>query len=452
MWDLAPSNSPQCGLTTLLVSIPFPQRYPARLRVLTTSITALATTPLMQERKKRTTNDAFWWSSNSASSSQNPNSLSATQISSQSSGSNTQPVLTTSPSATPSSNGQSHSSASQSNMSNSLPIPTPSSALDSSFSNSDTTFLVTSSIPVTVTEPSTTFTSLSQTVFTSTRVATAFPEAQSVASSLQVQPVCIGDGVDGLSVGFLSTILLPTAIGLILWLLFAIIRPRFREVYGLREWFVQQSLRPKPLGASFWAFLFPHVPLVPAVPDDISNAGRSPAVDAELFPSDEQLSQRTLWVCFLVVLGWSVLALAGLLPLYMVDTPCMADSAGPSRFTGAYSVLQDMSLLRLIRLLDDTSVNANSNFVIREIVNGKDYASNARIRIIVLTVLAIVLGVLPVLWKIIREFDRLVAYRRRFKDVKCQGLEMAWLSARYTPWLCRLGRKATKGLHRQNWT
>lgn len=206
------------------------------------------------------------------------------------------------------------------------------------------------------------------------------------------------------------------------------------------------SLRPKPLGSSLWAFLFPHVPLVPSVPEDVSDAGSSAAADAELFPSDEQLGQRTLWVCFLVVLGWSVLALAGLLPLYMVETPCLADSAGQTRFTGAYSVLQDMSLLRLIRLLDDTSVNssANANFVIREVVNGKDYASNARTRIIILTALAIVLGVLPVFWKIIREFDRLVAYRKRFMEVKCQGLEMAWLSARYTPGFVGWGEKRLK--------
>lgn len=361
-------------------------------------------------------------------------------------------------------------------MSSSLPIPTQSSALGLSFSNSDTTFLVTSSIPVTVTEPSTTFTSLSETVFTSTRAASALPESQSVSSALQVQPVCVGDGVDGLSVGLLSTILLPTAIGLILW-----VRPASREpackltlcsyysrlldlgfvkcmdcvsgLYNKGVWhficiqvpsLTLPSLRPKPLGTSLWAFLFPHVPLVPSISDDISNAGISAAVDAELFPSDEQLSQRTLWICFLVVLGWSILALAGLLPLYMVETPCLANSAGPSRFTGAYSVLQDMSLLRLIRLLDNTSVNTSSDFVIRAIVNGKDYASNARTRVIILTVLSIVLGVLPVLWKIIREFDRLVAYRRRFMDVKCQGLEMGWLSARYSPGFVGWGEKRLK--------
>ena len=101
------------------------------------------------------------------------------------------------------------------------------------------------------------------------------------------------------------------------------------------------SLRPKPLGRSFWAFLFPHVPLVPSVPSDVSDAGRSPAKDAQLFPSDEQLSQRVLWICTLIVAGWTVLALAAFLPLYMVSTPCLADSVPPARFSGVYSALQE---------------------------------------------------------------------------------------------------------------
>ncbi|CAL1693980.1 unnamed protein product [Somion occarium] len=409
-----------------------------------TSLSTPTVIHLTQQRPKRQSDNDIWWASSSSSSSQYPpSSPSATSISSHSSVSNTPPSLTTSPPVIlTSSTGQPQGSAGMSGSSNSR--STQSSTLNVGSSNVDTTFLVTTSTPVTITRPSSTFTSFSEATFTSSRVASTLPESQSVASSLRVNPVCIGNGVDSLSVGLLSTIVIPTAVGLVLWLLFAIIRPRFREIYGLREWFVQQNLRPKPLSRSLWAFLFPHVPLVPPVPDDVSEAGRSPTTDAELFPSDEALSQRTLWVCFVVVLGWTILALAGLLPLYMVSTPCLAESADPSRFSGAYSVLQDMSLLRLIRLLDNENVNSNNNFVIREIVNGKDYAPNARIRIIILTVLAIVLGVIPVLWKIMREFNRLVAHRRRWVDIKCQGQEMAWLSARYTPGFFGWGEKRLK--------
>ena len=206
------------------------------------------------------------------------------------------------------------------------------------------------------------------------------------------------------------------------------------------------SLRPKPLNRSLWAFLLPHVPLIPPVPTDVDDTGRSMEKDAELFPSDELLMQRTLFVCFLIVLGWSVLSLAGLLPLYMVSTPCLAHSRGPSAFTGAYSILQDLSLLRLLQLLDNTSVEVttSSGLSVREVLNGHDYAPTARTRVIILTALAIVLGLLPVLWKIIREFNRLVAFRRRWIETRCQNQEMGWLSARRNPGFVGWGEKRLK--------
>ena len=207
------------------------------------------------------------------------------------------------------------------------------------------------------------------------------------------------------------------------------------------------SLRPTPLGRSFWAFLFPNVPLVPPVPSDVSDAGKSVAQDAELFPSDELLSQRSLWLCLRMTLAWSLLSLAGLLPLYMVNMPCLARSSPPATFTGAYSVLQDMSLLRLLRLLDGGSVMTQTDLSAphrREIANGSGTTSNTRTRIIILTVFAIVLGVLPALHSILREFHRLAAYRSRWLDVRCQGFEMGWLSARRAPGFVGWGEKRLK--------
>ncbi|KAL1738749.1 hypothetical protein HDZ31DRAFT_16821, partial [Schizophyllum fasciatum] len=92
-------------------------------------------------------------------------------------------------------------------------------------------------------------------------------------------------------------------------------------------------------------------PLVPPVPTDVDDAGKSLKTDAELFPSDEQLSQRVLWISFLIVMGWSILALAGCLPLYLASLPCLADYS-QARYGGAYSTLQDLSLMRLLRMLD----------------------------------------------------------------------------------------------------
>ena len=206
-------------------------------------------------------------------------------------------------------------------------------------------------------------------------------------------------------------------------------------------------LRPPPLGRSFFAFLFPHVPLVPSIPSDVSDAGRSAVKDSQLFPSDEQLTQRALWICFRILLGWSILGLAAFLPLYMVNTPCLAHDTPIPRFTGAYSVLQDLSVLRLLRLLDNRSVQTQkitATLALREIVNGTDKAPEARTRVIIATVLAIVLGVLPVLWTIIKEFNKLVAYRERWTDEHCQGYELGWLSASAAPGFSGWGEKRVK--------
>ncbi|KAI0651968.1 hypothetical protein C8Q79DRAFT_1018843 [Trametes meyenii] len=326
------------------------------------------------------------------------------------------------------------------------PIPSSATSGPPSLSSSLTTF--TTSVPITITNPDTTFVSFSETTITSSRVFTAFPDTQTIEAAALLEPVCIGDGVDTYSLGLLSTLVVPTVFGLLIWLLFAILRPRYRQVYGLREWFVQQSFRPKPLGRSFWAFLFPPVPLVPSLPSDVSDAGRSPAKDAALFTSDEQLSQRVLWVCTLIAAGWTVLALAGFLPLYMVSMPCLADSAPRPHYTGVFSVLQDLSLLRLLQVLDAGQVTTTSDFrailSVREIVSGQDFAPKARVRIIIVTVLALVLGLLPVLWKILKEFNRTVAYRERWLEVHCQGLEMGWLSARRAPGFVGWGEKRLK--------
>ncbi|RDX50995.1 hypothetical protein OH76DRAFT_1507025 [Lentinus brumalis] len=337
-------------------------------------------------------------------------------------------------------------SASSTLTSTSSLIPASATSSSLSLSSSFTTF--TTSVPVIVSNPSTTFTSFTESTVTSARVVTAFPDTATAQSAAVVHPVCVGDGVDAGSLGLLSTLLIPSIIGLLIWLLFAFLRPRYRQIYGLREWFVPQRLRPQPLGRSFWAFLFPHVPLVPSLPSDVSDAGRSPSKDAELFPSDEQLSQRVLWICTLIAAGWTVLALAGFLPLYMVSIPCLARTAPSPHFTGVYSALQDMSLLRLLQLLDagqiSTTVNLRTLLSSREIVDGKDVAPNARIRIIIATVLAIVLGLLPVLWKILKEFNRTVAYRERWSEIRCQGLEIGWLSARHAPGFVGWGEKRLK--------
>ncbi|KAL6304772.1 hypothetical protein BKA93DRAFT_732188 [Sparassis latifolia] len=270
-------------------------------------------------------------------------------------------------------------------------------------------------------------------------LAGALPAAQAAPD----QPVCIGDGVDVSSIGLFSILVLCGTTGLLLWLLFAIIRPRYRQVYGLREWFVPQGLRPKPLSRSLLGFLFPETPLVPKIPTNTNSFGKSVARDAEPFLSDEELSQRTLWTAILIASVWTFLALAGLLPLYMVSTPCLAESAPPARYNGVYSALQDLSLLRLLQLLDMGNVTA-TGWSAYEIIHGHDAAPNARIRVIILTVFAIVLALAPALFLVVREFNKLVGNRERWINEKCEDQDMGWLSARQGPGFVGWGEKRVK--------
>lgn len=166
-----------------------------------------------------------------------------------------------------------------------------------------------------------------------------------------------------------------------------------------------------------------------------------------MFPSDEQLSQRTLWLAFVICFGWSILGLAGALPLYLVSTPCLAQSADQGTTSGAYSVVQDLSLLRLLQLFESGDVSTEKNFSrlsSRAVGDPKDIRSTSRIRTVVLTILVLVLGVLPVLWKILKEFNRLVAYRRRWVEVKCGEKELGWLSAAKAPGFVGWGEKRLK--------
>ncbi|KAG6846106.1 hypothetical protein H0H87_006470 [Tephrocybe sp. NHM501043] len=332
------------------------------------------------------------------------------------------------------------------------PPPAPTTSEDTNFTsegtNSPTTsFSDVASTIVSSSDPANTIGALStgsQILSSSTLSASAIFSSQTSTSqpATNNQVVCIGNGLDSSSVGILSALIIPSAVGLVIWLLFAIVRPRFRQIYGLREWFVQPVLRPKPLGSGFFAFLFPPVPLVPSLSSDVSKSGHSSAENADLFPSDEQLTQRALWISFLIVLGWSVVGLVGALPLYLVSTPCLADNSVATVFGGAYSTLQDLSLMRLLRLFDAGDLSTSN--LIKLHARASDDPQNARIRVIILTALTLVLGLLPALWRIIREFNKLVAFRKEFSEVRCEGKELGWLSAKDAPGFVGWGEKRLK--------
>jgi hypothetical protein len=110
---------------------------------------------------------------------------------------------------------------------------------------------------------------------------------------------------------------------------------------------------------------------------------------------------------------------------------------------GGYSTLQDLSILRVLQLFDNRDVSTRSNASVLEIVNGEDLKRRARVRVIIVTVL-IVVGLLPALVKILREYSKLVAFRRKWTDVHLQGKEMGWISARDAPGFIGWGEKRVK--------
>ncbi|KAJ7802228.1 hypothetical protein B0H14DRAFT_3092290 [Mycena olivaceomarginata] len=338
------------------------------------------------------------------------------------------------PSATKSSS-QSHASSTTPSPSVSFSsLPLTSNSIPSA-SGSLTTF--TSTFPTTVTEPTTTFTSLAESVVVTGASALA-TTTLSPQANLNSNPVCIGSGTDASSDGLLASIIVPSLIGLLIWSEFAFINWCFEFSFPC------DRNRSPP---SLFAFLHPPVPLVPPVPSDVSDMGKSPAGDAELFPADEQLSQRALWIALLIALGWAFLGLAGALPLYMVSTSCIADLPNTATFGGAYSTLEDLSLMRLLRALDSGKFNVStSNLVVRADAgtNAGNDPEHLRVRIIVLTVLVLVLALLPALWKIIKELNALIAYRNRWAALRCEGKQLGWLSARKAPGFTNWGEQRVK--------
>lgn len=151
-----------------------------------------------------------------------------------------------------------------------------------------------------------------------------------------------------------------------------------------------------------------------------------------------------LWIALLICIGWSVLALGGALPLYLINVPCMAWSAAHNYTYGGYSAVYDLSLLRLLQLLDDRQITTSTQFDTRAVVNGKDLSGNARTRIIILTALLIALGLIPALWKVLHEFSTIADYRKRWMKVKCANNEMGWLSASKAPGFVGWGEKRLK--------
>lgn len=129
----------------------------------------------------------------------------------------------------------------------------------------------------------------------------------------------------------------------------------------------------------------------------------------------------------------------------MINTPCVSSSTQPT-YGGRYGTLADLSILRLLKMLDNgtlSTVNQQA-FALgrhaRSLVGdardlhrrmldqrGNDISGEAERRLIALCVIIVVLVLLPALWHLWREFSRLASYYDMWDKGRCEGVEMAYL-------------------------
>jgi calcium permeable stress-gated cation channel len=145
-----------------------------------------------------------------------------------------------------------------------------------------------------------------------------------------------------------------------------------------------------------------------------------------------------------IAFGWSIIALGGALPLYLINIPCNTDFPTPAvSGQGGYSTLSDISLIRLLRAFDNGNA-VSKDLIGRVSLPDGDGPFHVRVRVIVLTILTILLGLLPALIVVIKEFNTIVAYRQRWLQFRCQRKDLGWLSARKAPGFATWGERQFK--------
>jgi len=94
-------------------------------------------------------------------------------------------------------------------------------------------------------------------------------------------------------------------------------------------------------------------------------------------------------------------------------------------------------------VIDDQAIDFNV-LSQRALIGDESDPQNVRLRVIVLTIIVLVLGLLPALWKILREYDTVATHRKRWLQIKCEGKDLGWLSGRDAPGFQNWGEKRFK--------
>lgn len=139
----------------------------------------------------------------------------------------------------------------------------------------------------------------------------------------------------------------------------------------------------------------------------------------------------------------SLVALAVPLPLFLVDTPCLAQTSPSNYLGGRLGSLTDLSLLRLLNSLDPAPESPTRDASIQLLLYHRykralpqtigPALSSARVRLIVLLALIGLLSVVGGLWIIARAYASTAKKREGFEQQTCGGLDMVLVEADTAP-------------------
>ncbi|WWC87156.1 uncharacterized protein L201_002042 [Kwoniella dendrophila CBS 6074] len=299
------------------------------------------------------------------------------------------------------------------------------------FTSNDKTFastiLTTTTIPPTSLLSSTTNTVHATSTQSVSSISTLPGPTASLPASSITDPASINTcagGWDWQDWGVVASLGSGIIVGGILWIIWGILRRKLPGIYAPRTWAVPLDSRP-----SKWTFLTFLLPFLNPPKQTHEGSSTLPVLYAGLTLSS------------LI----SLLALGGVLPMFLAGVPCLGETSPPNSLGGRLGTLTDLSLLRLLNALDpspDSSVTTSTLNSIRVPVNPSKIRkirslsstispaiSSARVRLIIILVILAILACGGGLFIIARTYYSLMRVKTKFENETCQGLEMVFMSA-----------------------
>ncbi|WVO15731.1 hypothetical protein L204_103393 [Cryptococcus depauperatus] len=224
--------------------------------------------------------------------------------------------------------------------------------------------------------------------------------------------------------GAISGLGLGVILGGILWILWALLRPRIPSVFSPRSYFVPPSSRPSSW--SWLIFLFPFLHLPPL------NSPETP-------PSEGDNVLHLLFLALKLAAIGSLVSLGAILIMILAGVPCVRETAPLNSLGGRLGSLTDMSLLRLLDALDPSPDSASTHNYLMRMAASLDRRNlpstiapaigSARTRLIIILVLLTVFWVGGGLFVIIRLYSQLAKSKKIFEEKTCQSLDMIFIHA-----------------------